>query len=183
MPPQTDGDYKKLLSDLIRKQIIIIGPTIAIAKARSVQGLIVNDEGMVTDIQGNPQQVIQQVIEKYMELSGLIVRKTMEPLLSNFPGLAQTMTGAVQAQAQALTAASVIPTPAAPAPVQPVLTPAPQSMPEPTPVVPTQPVQPTTPSPMPEPATQVPPTPVAEVSVATPQPAQPPTPTETPQQS
>ena len=123
MSPQTDSDYKKLLSDLIKKQIIILGPTIAISKARSVEGLTISDEGTVTNIAGNPQQAVQQLIEKFMELSGLIVRKTMEPLLSSFPGLAETMTGAVQAQAQSM--AGVIPQPAPQAPVAPVAAPTP----------------------------------------------------------
>ena len=34
---------------------------------------------------GKPQEVIQELINQFMELSGLIVKKTMEPLLAGYP--------------------------------------------------------------------------------------------------
>ncbi|MBI2074686.1 MAG: hypothetical protein HYT83_02485 [Candidatus Levybacteria bacterium] len=87
MQPQTDGDHKKLLTEVIKKQIVILGPDITLAKARNVEGLTITDDGTVTNIMGDPQQITQKLIEQFMELSGLIVRKTMEPLLANFPGV------------------------------------------------------------------------------------------------
>lgn len=95
--PQTDGDYQKLLTDVIKKQIVILGPDITLAKARNVKGLTITDDGTVTAIAGNPQLITQQLVEQFMELSGLIVKKTMEPLLANYPDnmvpqTAQTMT-------------------------------------------------------------------------------------------
>ncbi len=88
MQPQTDGDYKKLLTDVIKKQIIVLGPDITLAKARNVPGLSIADDGTVLEITGNPQELTQKLIEEFMELSGLIVKKTMEPLLASYPGLA-----------------------------------------------------------------------------------------------
>lgn len=88
MPPKTDGEYQKLLTEVIKKQIVILGPDITLAKARNVKGLTIADDGTVTQISGNPQELTQQLIEQFMELSGLIVKKTMEPLLASFPGLA-----------------------------------------------------------------------------------------------
>ena len=35
---QPNTDYKKLLSEVIQKQMVILGPSIALAKARNVQG-------------------------------------------------------------------------------------------------------------------------------------------------
>lgn len=78
-------DYKKLLTEVIQKQMIILGPSISLAKARNVKGLIVADDGNVTDIQGPPQALIQGLIDQFVQLSGLIVKKTMEPLLSVYP--------------------------------------------------------------------------------------------------
>lgn len=75
-------DYKQLLSEVIKKQIVILGPDITLAKARNVQGLIVADDGTVTDISGEPQQITQKLIDQFVQLSGEIVKKTMEPLLS-----------------------------------------------------------------------------------------------------
>ncbi len=87
MQPKTDGDHKQLLSEVIKKQIVILGPDITLAKARNVAGLSVADDGTVLDIQGDPQVITQKLIDQFMELSGLIVKKTMEPLLASFPGL------------------------------------------------------------------------------------------------
>lgn len=78
-------DYKKVISDVIKKQIVILGPAITITKARNVKGLTVADDGTVTDINGSPQEIIQALIDQFIQLSGLIVRKTMEPLLANYP--------------------------------------------------------------------------------------------------
>ncbi len=82
MPQQ---DYKKLLTDVIKKQIVILGPGITLAKARNVKGLTISDDGTVTDMQGQPQELIQALIDQFVQLSGLIVKKTMEPLLSAYP--------------------------------------------------------------------------------------------------
>lgn len=92
MPPQTENDYQKLLTEVIKKQIIILGPDITLAKARNVQGLTIADDGTVMQIVGDPQTITQKLVDQFMELSGLIVKKTMEPLLAGYPGLAQKET-------------------------------------------------------------------------------------------
>ena len=84
MQPQ-NPDYQKLLTEVIQKQMVILGPTITLAKARNVKGLTVSDDGTVTAIEGNPQALIQGLIDQFVQLSGLIVKKTMEPLLSVYP--------------------------------------------------------------------------------------------------
>lgn len=78
-------DYKKVLTEVIQKQMIILGPAITLAKARNVQGLTVADDGTITAMSGSPQVLIQSLIDQFVQLSGLIVKKTMEPLLANFP--------------------------------------------------------------------------------------------------
>lgn len=88
MQPKTDQEYQKLLSEVIKKQIVILGPAITLAKSRNVTGLTIADDGTVTAMSGNPQLLTQQLVEQFMELSGLIVKKTMEPLLANYPDLA-----------------------------------------------------------------------------------------------
>jgi len=102
MQPGQNTDYKKLLTEVIQKQMVILGPSISLAKARNVKGLIVADDGTVTDIQGPPQLLIQGLIDQFVQLSGLIVKKTMEPLLSAYPD------GAIN-QIQPLEAATPIP--------------------------------------------------------------------------
>lgn len=86
--PHDQEEYKKLMSELVKKQIIILGPDISLAKARGVSGLTVADDGSITAITGDPKAALQQLIEEFVSLSGMIVKKTMEPLLANYPGLA-----------------------------------------------------------------------------------------------
>lgn len=81
MQPQSAQDYKNLLTEVIKKQIVILGPDITLSKARNVKGLTVQDDGTVTDVTGSPQEVTQALIDQFVQLSGLIVKKTMEPLL------------------------------------------------------------------------------------------------------
>ncbi len=85
--PHDQNDYKNLMSELIKKQIVILGPDISLAKARGVSGLTVSDDGTITNIAGDPKIILQQLIDTFVSLSGLIIKKTMEPLLANYPGL------------------------------------------------------------------------------------------------
>ncbi len=85
MQPSTNTDYKKLLTEVIQKQMVILGPSITLAKARNVKGLTVADDGTVINMTGQPQEMIQGLIDQFVQLSGLIVKKTMEPLLSIYP--------------------------------------------------------------------------------------------------
>lgn len=143
MKPQTAQDYQALITEVIKKQIVILGPDITLAKARNVAGLTIGNDGTVTGLAGDPQVIIQALIDQFVQLSGLIVKKTMEPLLMN-----------TASNAAAAAAAPQQPLPAAPPPVQP----APVSQPAASgPVVipaPVNPVQPVNPQPAPPPAPQ-----------------------------
>lgn len=88
---QPDQQYQKLLTEVIKKQIIILGPSITLAKARNVRGLTVSEDGTVTAISGNPQELTRELIDQFMELSSLIVKETIEPVLANHPGLIQSI--------------------------------------------------------------------------------------------
>ncbi len=80
MQELTQDDYKRLLTEVIRKQIAILGPQITLAKAKSVAGMTVDENGNVTAIAGDPQMIMQTLIDQFVQLSGLIVKKTLEPL-------------------------------------------------------------------------------------------------------
>ena len=87
MQPQGDTDYKKMFSELIKKQILVLGPDITLAKVKNVPGIQVDSTGEVTAIQGDPQATLQSLINQFVELSGLIVKKTMESILTAYPAL------------------------------------------------------------------------------------------------
>lgn len=128
MPP-AQQDYKSIFTQLIQKQILILGPDITIAKAKNVPGIEIDAQGNVTNVTGDPQTILQNLINQFVELSGLIVKKTMESILTS------EIAGMVSAQAPAPVAAPVQPqaqtsqasTPQTPAPVLPPssVTPAP----------------------------------------------------------
>lgn len=85
--PETKQEYKKLLTQIIKKQVAILGPDVAILKARNVEGLEVGEEGDVEEINRGPQQVLQSLIDQYVNLSGQIVKSTIKPLLADYPDL------------------------------------------------------------------------------------------------
>ena len=53
------ASYKKMLSDLIKKQMIMLGPNIALDKARKVPNLKIGDDGAVLEMAGDPRVVLK----------------------------------------------------------------------------------------------------------------------------
>ena len=77
--------YISMISEIIEKQGVILGPDIALLKARSVLGLTIDQNGKVVDIKGNPNDVIQQLIDEYVQLSGQIVKSALGSIFSKYP--------------------------------------------------------------------------------------------------
>lgn len=80
-------EFRKLIEEIIQKQIVILGPDITLVKVRNVSSLKVDDTGHVTSLSGDPREALKSVIEEFVALSGQIVKKTMEPLLERYPFL------------------------------------------------------------------------------------------------
>lgn len=82
--------YKALMSEVIAKQAIILGPEIAVLKARNVSGITVDDNGIVTDVTGNnPSQILKKLVDEYISLSGEIVRNVMKPIFDKYPEIVE----------------------------------------------------------------------------------------------
>lgn len=79
--------YQALMSEIIAKQIVILGPEIAVLKARNVSSLIIEDDGKVTEINGDPVNALQGLIDEYIALSGEIVRNVTRPILEKYPSI------------------------------------------------------------------------------------------------
>ncbi len=77
--------YKSIITEIIKKQIVILGPQIAVLKARGVSGLDVTDEGEVTNIEGEPHATLQALIDQYVELSGQIVKNALGSIFIKYP--------------------------------------------------------------------------------------------------
>lgn len=85
MADQTE--YKQMLTDLIQKQMVVLGPNIALDKARKIAGIKITDDGTVLDMDGDPQLVLKGVANEYMNLSGQIAQMTLNTLLEKYPTL------------------------------------------------------------------------------------------------
>jgi len=80
-----NDSYLSLLSDIIAKQAVILGPDIAILKARNVASIVVDDKGNVTELKGDPQTALQNLVDQYVELSGLIVKSALSQIFEKYP--------------------------------------------------------------------------------------------------
>lgn len=81
------GQYTALISEIIKKQSVILGPEIAVLKARSVPGLMVDNDGKVTGVGDNPKETLQNLVDQYVELSGLIVKNALGSIFAKYPDL------------------------------------------------------------------------------------------------
>lgn len=79
--------YVAIITEIIARQSIILGPDIAVLKARSVAGLSVDDKGVVIDIKGDGSVVLQQLVNTYVELSGMIVKNALGSIFEKYPDL------------------------------------------------------------------------------------------------
>ena len=74
--------YQQLLTDAIRKQMVILGPQITLLKVRNVSGLTVTNDGTVASLGGKPEEVVTRFIAEFRDLSAPLAKKTMQPLLN-----------------------------------------------------------------------------------------------------
>jgi hypothetical protein len=83
----TNTDYKQMLTEIIKKQIVILGPQIALLKARGVEGLKVSDDGTVLEVNEPEQLVLQKLIDEYVALSGEIVKNAVNSIFEKYPSI------------------------------------------------------------------------------------------------
>jgi len=81
------SQYMSLISEIIAKQAVILGPDIAILKARNVLGLMIDENGKVTDIKGNPPNAVEQLVDEYVQLSGQIVKSALTSIFTKYPDI------------------------------------------------------------------------------------------------
>lgn len=84
VPIQT---YKKFLTDLIRRHMIIFGTNIAQEIAASVPGLSVSDTGEVIGINGAPLVAVKKLIAQYQELSEPVALSQFRLLFDKYPDI------------------------------------------------------------------------------------------------
>ena len=67
--------------------MVILGPNIALDKAKAVTGLSLADDGLVTQLTGDPQMVLKALVNEYKSLSGELATKTLAVLLTKYPNI------------------------------------------------------------------------------------------------
>jgi len=77
--------YLSLLSEIIAKEIVVLGPDMAILKAHSVDGLIVDNNGNVTDITGFVADAVKKLVDAYVELSGQATKNIIDSIFEKYP--------------------------------------------------------------------------------------------------
>lgn len=82
---ENNDTYKALLSEIIAKQSIILGPEISVLKARNVPGMTVSDNGVVTEITGDYRQILEKLVDEYVALSGMIVKNALSSIFAKYP--------------------------------------------------------------------------------------------------
>ena len=82
--------YKAVMTEIIAKQSIILGPDMATARAKKVSGLEINEQGVVVDITGDPSLALRQLIDTYVELSGQIVKNALGSIFTKYPEITQS---------------------------------------------------------------------------------------------
>lgn len=80
-------DYQKLLTEIIQKQVAILGPAIAVMKAKNIPGLDVKDDGTVISIEGDAQEIVKKLVDQYVDLSGQIVKNALSSVFAKYPTL------------------------------------------------------------------------------------------------
>jgi hypothetical protein len=80
------SDYKKLIEEIVAKQMDILGAEMAVRKAQNVSGLKLDDGGKILSLdESNLQGVLQKLVDEYIALSGAIVKNILDPVLVKYP--------------------------------------------------------------------------------------------------
>lgn len=81
--------YKAVMSEIIAKQSVILGPEMAIMRAKKVHGIEVGADGAVVGVTGDSADALKRLIDTYVELSGQIVRSALGPIFTKYPEITQ----------------------------------------------------------------------------------------------
>lgn len=82
--------YKSVMSEIIAKQSVILGPDMAIMRAKKIAEIEVGADGVVKNINGDAPEALKHLIDSYVELSGEIVRNALGPIFTKYPGITET---------------------------------------------------------------------------------------------
>ena len=79
------SQYLLLLSEIISKGIVIFGPDMALSVAEGINGLVLDNNGNVTDIQGYIADTTKALIDEYMKLSDQSIKNAIDLVFAKYP--------------------------------------------------------------------------------------------------
>lgn len=83
----TSQEYQNILSEIIKKLIVLFGPTVVMAKVKNIPEISVDDDGTVTKISSEPELAYKKTVETFKNLASEAVEKIIEPIISGHPAL------------------------------------------------------------------------------------------------
>lgn len=82
-----EEQYKNILTDLIKKQMIMLGPSVALGTAKKNGTLTIGEDGTVSGITGDPKAAMSGLAQAYMVLSGQIAQSALNSILEKYPDI------------------------------------------------------------------------------------------------
>lgn len=74
-------NYKKILTELIQKQMNMVGPGIALSIVQKVPAVKVANNGEVLEVNGDPKAALESVANAYIAFSGEISRMILKSIM------------------------------------------------------------------------------------------------------
>lgn len=81
--------YKAVMDEIIAKQSIILGPEMALMRAKKVAEIGFSGDNKVSEIKGDSAEALKKLIDTYVELSGQIVKNALGPIFTKYPEIKQ----------------------------------------------------------------------------------------------
>ncbi len=73
-------DYKKIISEFIKKQIVTLGPDITMAKVKKVGGIVTDQSGQVSSLNEHGSVLLQKLIAEFSTLSSHNVKHAIHAI-------------------------------------------------------------------------------------------------------
>lgn len=79
----SSDSFQSVLSQVIQKLIIMLGPDLTIVRLKHVQGLRLDQNGKILAIEGIDQEIVKQLLQCFYELSPAVPQQ-IAPLLQEY---------------------------------------------------------------------------------------------------
>jgi len=80
-------DCKKAITEIVKKQMDIVGPAVALSVAQKATSVKLSTSGEVMEIIGDPKTALEQVAEAYIAFSGEISKMILKSVIKSYPDI------------------------------------------------------------------------------------------------